>query len=516
MPKITLNGAEVEFEPGQSVIELARERGIDIPHYCWHPALSVVASCRICQVEVKGPGPERLTTACNTACVDGMVVNTESEEIGRARAGNLEALLLNHPLDCPICDKAGECWLQDYTYEYGAAAGRNDFPRKQREKRKEISEHVLLDQERCILCTRCVRFLDDYVGKPELLVADRGHESVIDIFPGHPVENDYQGNLADICPVGALTLKEFRFVNRVWYLEGTDSVCPSCTRGCSITLDVRKNQVNRVRPRTNPEVNGYFICDEGRFDLKDVYHPKGRLEQVTVDGKPCSLESATKIAAERLKECGDVLVVANRDATNEELLLLEKIAEGARAERKVRLVFWKEDAGEGDDLLRTGQKGANLAGLEALGFTGQTSAQLARAVSTKKGVLYLLDGRLDSVPGSPEMVILQAVTSPLAKHATILLPGATVGEKEGTLTNCDGVTQRVRPALRRPQSVPGDFNALLALGAALGVEGLPRTPGEAFLLFAERLGQATGADALTLAALPANGQRLSATAKAGS
>ncbi|MFG0318533.1 MAG: 2Fe-2S iron-sulfur cluster-binding protein, partial [Planctomycetota bacterium JB042] len=156
MPKITLNGEEVEFQEGQTVIEVATERGTVVPHYCWHPALPVVASCRICQVEIHGPGPKRLATACNTPAVDGMVVTTESDDVSKARAGNLEGLLLNHPLDCPICDKAGECWLQDYTYEYGASTGRNDFPRRKLEKRKDIADHVLLDQERCILCTRCV------------------------------------------------------------------------------------------------------------------------------------------------------------------------------------------------------------------------------------------------------------------------------------------------------------------------------------------------------------------------
>ncbi|MFH0944412.1 MAG: 2Fe-2S iron-sulfur cluster-binding protein [Planctomycetota bacterium] len=515
MPKITLNGTEVEFEAGQTVIELAKSQGLDIPHYCWHPALSVAASCRMCMVEVHGPGPKRIVTSCNTACVDGMMVVTESPQIARARAGNLEALLLNHPLDCPICDKAGECWLQDYTYEYGAAAGRNEFPRRKAQKRVHISEHVLLDQERCILCTRCVRFLDDFCKRPELVVTGRGSHSVIDIFPGHPVSSPYQGNLADICPVGALTLKSFRFQNRVWYLKGTDSVCPSCSRGCSVTLDVRDNDLNRVRPRTNLQVNGYFICDEGRFGLLKRYRPEGRLEKVLARGKRMDLATAADAIASKLQVLfgsnQKLLVAASPDCTNEELLLADLVFRGSASEGLVNLVYALPDKGEDDGILRTGEAAANRAGLEALGYAGLDPDQLNARAGECAGLVLLGDGR--GMPKKrPPLSIALTILETTAAEADFALPAFTVAEKDGTFTNCGGITQRVRRALAPPPSVPGEFAALLRIGSALGVTDLPATPAAAFL----SLGKRFGAAGLTLAALPKDGIQLTDMARRGS
>ncbi len=514
MPKITLNGKEVEFPAGQTVMLAARGQGIDIPHYCWHPALSVVGSCRMCQVEVHGPGPKRLATACNLPCVDGMVVVTESPAVARARAGVLEDLLLNHPLDCPICDKAGECWLQDYAYEYGAAVGRNDFPRRKWNKRVDIAEHVLLDQERCILCTRCVRFLDEFAGKAELAVLGRGAHSVIDIFPGIKVSSGYQGNLADICPVGALTLKEFRFQTRVWYLEGTDTVCPSCSRGCSITLDVRDNAVLRVRPRVNPEVNGHFICDVGRFGLLEAFRPAERLAGARLRGEAVELAQAARAAAEGLTQAaragGSVLVLASPNATNEELFLLKKVLlEAAALRGRVTLAFRQVAEEGGDGILRTGQNAANVAGLRAQGFEELDAGTLEARLGAARA-LFVLDEGLTRLDAKVELLIVQAVRSALAAQAGVVLPGSTIAEKEGTLTNCDGMTQRVRPALRPPPTVAGDFNCLLALGRELGASGLPKTPGEAFIAWADAGGERGG---LTLAALPQNGIRLAAAAK---
>ena len=515
MPKITLNGTELEFAAGQSVIELAKSQGVDIPHYCWHPALSVAASCRMCLIEVHGPGPKRMVTSCNTACVDGMVVETESPEIARARAGNLEALLLNHPLDCPICDKAGECWLQDYTYEYGAAAGRNEFPRRKHEKRVDISEHVLLDQERCILCTRCVRFLDDFCKKPELVVTGRGAHSVIETFPGIPVSTPYQGNLADICPVGALTLKRFRFKNRVWYLKGTDSVCPNCSRGCSITLDVRDNVLNRVRPRTNTQVNGYFICDEGRFGLFQRYEPEDRLEKVHARGKPTDLSTAADAIAAQLRDLLEsnkkLLVVGSPDCTNEELLLADLVFRGSASEDLVGLAYVVPDKGEDDGILRTGEAAANRAGLEALGYEGLERDQLTTRASECAGLIVLGDGQ--GLPEKrPPLTVAFTLLKATAEAADFAFPAFTVAEKDGTFTNCGGITQRVRRALRPEPTVQGEYAALLAIGAALGATDLPGTPAEAFLILGARFGEPE----LTLAALPKDGIKLTDMARRGS
>lgn len=499
MGKILLNGEEVEFREGQSVIEVALEHGIEVPHYCWHPALSVVASCRICQVEIEGPAGRRVVTSCNTPCSDGLKVYTDTEAVNRHRAGNLEDLLANHPLDCPICDKAGECWLQDYAYEYGPAAGRYEFPRRKLEKRKPISEHVLLDQERCILCTRCVRFLDDYVGKPELAVVGRGARSVIDIFPGRPVENDYQGNLADICPVGALTLKEFRFRNRVWHLKSTESVCPLCSRGCSIVLDTREDELNRVRPRTNPEVNGYFICDEGRFGLLEEYHPADRITSCALGRDPAALPEVLDTFAERCR-AGRLLVVASTQQTCEFLWTLRELLDGSTVLGEVDFAYPAPPREEGDGLLRTGEKAANARGLRLLGYRELDERALGAALEGAASVL-LLDSRLDRLPDRPPHLLVWAVRSPLRDSADALIPGTTLAEKDGTLVNFQGRLQRVRRAMRRPEGVPDDFEVLRGLAERLGAPAVPRDPFAAFDGVAARLGLSD----LTLSAIPRNG-----------
>jgi NADH-quinone oxidoreductase subunit G len=513
MPKIKLNGKDVEFAPGQTIIQVAFGNQQNVPHYCWHPALPVVASCRMCQVEIAQPGPQglgpkRLVTACNTQCAEGMVVETDTPAIARSRAGNLEGLLLNHPLDCPICDKAGECWLQDYTYEYGAAAGRNDFPRKKLEKRKEISEHVVLDQERCILCTRCVRFMDSYAKQPDLVVMARGEKSVIDIFPGQPVTSDYQGNLADICPVGALTLKDFRFKNRVWYLKGTDTICPSCSRGCAITIDTRDNEVNRVRPRTNLAVNGYFICDTGRFGLAGRCHPEARLCEPRLGGEVIAHETAIAALAAEIEAATrnqqKVVVIASTDATNEELWTLRRALDGVRGARFVHRAV--TDTG-GDGILKTGQAAANLAGLAAFGFTASSDL---RALAKDAAVVLCCDDAIEELETQGTLAVL-GVESPLTVVATIAFPGHTFGEKDGTATNCAGVTQRVRAALKAPNTVAGDFKTIRDLGAELGVD-LPATTALAF----EAWTDAAGPGNLTLAALPHDGAQVAAQAEAHS
>ncbi len=508
MPKITLNGKEIEVAPKTTVIQAAFANDVNVPHYCWHPALSVVASCRICQVEVSGPGPKRLATACNTECVDGMVVQTETPAVSKARAGNLEDLLLNHPLDCPICDKAGECWLQDYAYEYGAAVGRNDFPRRSLEKRKPIADHVVLDQERCILCTRCVRFLTEYSGKTELVVTERGEKSVIDIYPNEKVQSGYQGNLADICPVGALTLSDFRFKNRVWYLQDTDSVCPNCSRGCSISLDVRNNALNRVRPRTNPAVNGYFMCDKGRFGLDARYRPDMRIESAEIAGQPAAFPAAVDALARGLSDAAGrgakVLFLASPDATNEEMFLLARIAEGSAALKgKTTLAVRAPVRGPGDGKLFTGELAANAAGAKAAGFREMSAADVDKLAP---GAAWVLDGALDGIAKRPAFLAVTAVLSPLAAGADVLLPGSTLAEKTGTLTNGDGVTQRIRAALKPPASVPGDFAAILAVGRALGLVDLPKTPADAFAARADSLGRSD----LTLGNLDSCGAKLPA------
>jgi NADH-quinone oxidoreductase subunit G len=262
--RIQVDGAEYEVDAGRTILQAlddcgalgasgasAGNGGVEIPHYCWHPKLSIDGSCRMCQVEVRSSADAdpKLAIACNTPVADGLVVDTRSQAVADAREGVMELLLVNHPLDCPICDQAGECKLQDYAYEYGVAHARTQEPRRKLKKRVDFGPTIVFDQERCILCRRCVRFCREVTGTGELGVLERGDRSVLETFPGESLDNPYSMNVADICPVGALTTKDFRFKMRVWFLENIEGICTGCARGCNVYLDVAKNEAQRRSQR---------------------------------------------------------------------------------------------------------------------------------------------------------------------------------------------------------------------------------------------------------------------------
>ena len=289
MPKITIDNTVVEFTQGQTIIQAAKNSGIDIPNFCWHPAMSVAGNCRICLVEVeKMP---KLTIACATPATDGMVVHTKSEKTIHAQNAVMEFLLINHPLDCPICDEAGECKLQDYAYEYGVGYSRFDEKKTQKDKRVSLGPNVMFDQERCISCSRCIRFCEEIVKDPELTFVQRGEHVTIETFPGQELDNPYSMNVIEICPVGALTSKEFRFKSRVWEMSFTDTICPGCSRGCNTILGVRNNMILRMEPRENLLVNDYWLCDWGRLNTFNfvndenlrIKSPRIRLDESSIE-----------------------------------------------------------------------------------------------------------------------------------------------------------------------------------------------------------------------------------------
>ncbi len=262
MPRITIDGIEYEVEEGRTILQAIDDLGllmnpVDIPHYCWHPKLEIDGSCRLCQVEVDDL--PKLQIACNTPVKDGMVVRTESERVSSARQGVMELLLVNHPLDCPICDQAGECKLQDYAFDYGVKHARTSDPRRPAKKAQKLGPEIVFDQERCILCRRCVRFCKEVPGTGELGVFQRGDESVLETFPGSELDNPYSMNVADICPVGALTTRDFRFKVRVWFLDDVDSLCNQCSNGCNISAGRANNKPYRYVPRRNDSVNDTWM-----------------------------------------------------------------------------------------------------------------------------------------------------------------------------------------------------------------------------------------------------------------
>ncbi|MGH7935026.1 MAG: 2Fe-2S iron-sulfur cluster-binding protein, partial [Candidatus Binataceae bacterium] len=262
---VTVDGTVLEGAEGAPLLQVMLDAGLDIPHYCYHPKLSIDGSCRLCQVRIEGV--PKLQISCNTPIRDGLVVHTKDPEVEMTRRGVLELLLLNHPLDCPICDKAGECWLQNYAMRFGFRRARTVEPRRKHGKRMDIGERMLLDQERCILCRRCVRFCREVTKTGELMVFNLGDHSVLDIYDQR-LDNDYSMCTADVCPVGALETKDFHHKLRVWFLEETASVCPTCSNGCNIMIGHHNNRVWRLLPRRNDEVNETWMCDWGRLNYR--------------------------------------------------------------------------------------------------------------------------------------------------------------------------------------------------------------------------------------------------------
>jgi NADH-quinone oxidoreductase subunit G len=335
MVTLKINDIEVTVEEGTNIIEAAREIGVQIPHFCYHPGLSLSGTCRLCYVEIKGV--PKLQIGCNTPVKEGMEVYTEAPSVIEERKAILEFLLLNHPLDCPICDKGGECPLQDYTLAHGPGKSRFEFQKTTRYKRRPLSDKIIFDPERCVLCLRCTRFTEEITGTNELWVKNRGNRKEISLFENRPLRNNFQGNLPDICPVGALTSADFRFRARVWELYKTESICNMCSVGCNIITWNRKNEVMRLTPRTNMDVNEWWLCDKGRYG----YHYINSEDRVTrphirENGRltPVSWEEALKKAADGLlkvkqdKGASALGGVCSPRCSNEDAYLFQKLMRG--------------------------------------------------------------------------------------------------------------------------------------------------------------------------------------------
>ena len=372
MAKITVDGTDYEVTEGRTILQALDDLGVlmtevEIPHYCWHPKLTIDGSCRLCQVEIEGF--PKLQIACNTPVKDGMVIRTQNERVAKAREGVMELLLVNHPLDCPICDQAGECKLQDYAFEYGVAHSRTREPRRALAKKVDLGPTIVFDQERCILCRRCVRFTREISKTGELAVFSRGDRSTIETLPGAPLENDYSMNVADICPVGALTTKDFRFKIRVWFLEDAPGVCTGCSNGCNVHMGVASNKVYRYVPRRNDAVNETWLCDDGRLSYKAI-NASDRLGETQLRGahglRPAGRAEAVSHAAALLGRAiekhgrGAVAGVASAHACNEDLAVLKKLLDGLGARGCVPMPKWRAD-----DLLRKPERAANAAGARA-------------------------------------------------------------------------------------------------------------------------------------------------------
>jgi len=367
--KIKINDRELEVPSTSTVLEAALANGIDIPYMCYHPGMKVVAVCRVCQVEVKGV--PKLQTACSTPVRDGMEVSTESPAARKARQGTVEFWLLNHPLDCPICDKGGECPLQDVTYNLRGGGSRLRDPKVHRPKRKVLGEHIIFDAERCILCWRCTRFTQDISGSDGLMLVNRGVKTEIDIPNGRPLDDPFSGNLADVCPVGSLTTREFRFKSRPWEMTAVESTCTACSLGCSNTLWSKRGVMQRMTARPNLEVNDYWLCDRGRFELGFVNDAARLTMPVSAAAETSDRTVSWEEAAHAFRDMvrgadGGWAVVASPHATNEEYFALQRFARGVLETNDLVL-----DTGDGGPELSgariaLAQSGRMLSGVAAL------------------------------------------------------------------------------------------------------------------------------------------------------
>jgi NADH-quinone oxidoreductase subunit G len=482
--KIVLNGREIEVDPKEPLIRACHDHGVNVPMYCYHPGLKPVGSCRICQVEVKqGEAPARVVVACRTPVAEGMLVDTEAPKAHDARRECLEFLLKNHPLDCPICDKAGECDLQDYAFLEGQGEGRSSEPRRKLEKRKSLGDVIVLDEERCILCSRCVRFFEEVTKKPQLTVSGLGVKSTISTFMDRPLTGNYQGNLADICPVGALTLQEFRFQARVWNLVKTPSTCGECSRGCAISVEVlRSGEVKRVRPRYDAQVNQWWMCDAGRFALESHNLPRapaadlcaGRCVGAAVRGfaglERADLEQALDAAADALAGRSTCLVLSP-DVTQEEAAAALELARDLGAST---CFVSPPPNGLADDLLHTGDPCANRRGLESLGIEGLAASDaLARLARCAAGLLVgsgtgarLGEDGLRGLPAEVRLVQFDLVLT----RAPALAVGVGVPdvfENGGHRLNVDGVRRELAPARPLPPGIVPLVRSLDELRARL-------------------------------------------------
>jgi NADH-quinone oxidoreductase subunit G len=518
---LTVDGRSVTVAKGTTVLQAAIEAGISVPYYCYHPGISIDGSCRVCVVKIeKMP---KLQTSCSTVCTDGMVVYTREPEVVEARAGVFEFLLINHPLDCPVCDKGGECPLQDFSYTFGPAESRMDFPRRVFDGEGvrgdvDFGPTLMLNRQRCILCTRCVRFMKEIDGDAQIGIVDRGYGSEIATFEERGVHSLLSGNLMDVCPVGAILTKDYRFKSRPWDNPGVvDTICTLCSKGCSTSAWLkgkpewaRGSHLIRMTPRYNPDVNGYWMCDIGRFNYHWI-EGETRLRRPMLrrpsarSGPAAPLEAAAwhdvqPRLRDRLQEAAGndgsgVRFLVSAHASTEELFVLKEMLQdllGADSLKAVTIVWTRSEKAQpaGTKFEVPATDAPNVTGARDLGYTvGATNngaadlSELRRAVEAGRvTAVYVIapgpDGSLGDVGwlaaarqlGTlPLLVVQGVVASALTEAADFVLPGTTWIEKDASYTNDQGHVQAASRAIAPPGEALEDWQILVNLARALGL-----------------------------------------------
>jgi NADH-quinone oxidoreductase subunit G len=520
---LTIDGRQVTVEKGKTVLQAAIEAGISVPYYCYHPGISVDGSCRVCIVKIeKMP---KLQTSCSMVCTEGMVVSTRDPEVVAARAGVFEFLLVNHPLDCPVCDKGGECPLQDFSYTFGPAESRMDFPRRVFDGEGvkadvDFGPTLMLNRNRCILCTRCVRFMRDIDGDAQINIVDRGYGSEIATFQEQGVHSILSGNLMDVCPVGAITTRDYRFKSRPWDNPNVvDTMCTLCSKGCNTSAWLKAkpewakgSRLIRMTPRFNPDVNSYWMCDIGRFDYhwvegatrlrKPMLRRAGTLEAAGWHDVEPRLRDAVQAAGSN--EAGSVRFVVSAHAATEELFVLKQIVEGLLGADGLNAVSisWKrsEKPQPPGTKFRVPQTDApNVNGARDLGYrVGAGNDGLADLTALRTAVesgrvkaLYVIDTGPDGSIGDiswiaaarrdgklPLLVVQGVVMTELAANADFVLPGAAYVEKDAIYTNDQGRVQGAAAAILPPGEAREDWQILTNFGSLLGLTLSYRNSGD--------------------------------------
>ncbi len=473
---IIIDGQKVNFKKGETILQAALRVGIDIPHFCYHPALSIAGNCRICLVEVENS--PKLMIACSTPAENGMVVKTNTPKVIEAQNAIMEFILINHPLDCPICDEAGECKLQDYAYKYGKGYSRFDEEKIIKDKRIPLGPNVLFDAERCISCSRCIRFCEEISKSFELTFVNRGEKVTIETYPGKQLDNPYSMNVIEICPVGALTSRHFRFRARVWDMSFTNSICPGCARGCNTIIGVRNNEILRIEPRENLEVNQYWLCDYGRLNtykfVNDINlridspsilqtEPDNKNKQI----KEVTWEEAINEAVSILKsENNNFLIFASAYSTLEDNYVLKKFANEILGVEDIYYIPHIDES-FGDNILRKSDKTPNTKGLELLGIKKINNKLIKEIKTGKYNFLLILNDDISLIEEFSEFksyliknIQILSVKNTFSNEANVLLPLSTYAEINGTFINFQNRIQRIRPAVTtiEQERLPGEFS----------------------------------------------------------
>ncbi|HUB66254.1 MAG TPA: molybdopterin-dependent oxidoreductase [Candidatus Methylacidiphilales bacterium] len=498
---VQIDGVWMKFPKGLNAVEAARQAGKFVPHYCYHPKLSISGNCRMCLIEMGMPKldaerkpvlaadgkPEiawipRPQIGCATLVSEGMGLRTESPLVDECRRGVMEFLLINHPLDCPICDQAGECKLQEYSVQYGNEGSRFTDDKVKKPKRVDIGERIVLDDERCIMCSRCIRFSREMVHDDVLGFIDRGSHTTLAVHPGKRLDNNYSLNTVDICPVGALTSKDFRFQMRVWFLKETKSICTGCATGCNTLIGSRENIVYRQTPRVNEAVNSHWMCDQGRLGFHYIHDEKRLTQPMAAVGQGKVLtpwETIIPRLATRLREFEpeQIAIIASGRLTNEEAFLLGQIRQALGGESVLADIVPR--TGEADGILRSTDLNPNSHGVALFGLSngGKTLSQIRQRIESGHiKALFITHENVFGDAGWPtgslanlKLLAVQSILPcPACELADFVLPGASFAEKRGSMINGAGRLQRLNKAISPPGLSLDDWQILLQLKAALG------------------------------------------------